>query len=1195
MLIDITRFEIRYQLKSPVFVAVFLIFFLLTFGAVTIDEIQIGSTSAVNINSPHAIIQTILVWTLFGMFIPTAFLVSGILRDSSFNTQELFYTSPVRERDYLIGRFIGGAIATVLAFASVPLAIMLGSVMPWLDPDLVGPFALGHYAYGMFVFGVPNLMIAGMVMFSVANLTRSNMLTYVALVFLLIIYFVASEALQNPQYRNVMALADPFGFNTYAEATRYYTAAERNTLLPPLQGHLLGNRLIWVGVAVALFAFNVAIFRFRKAGLKRFGRAGAAAVSPTAEIEHIVLPRIAPSFSRRAALTLFGSRVWFEIKGVVFNVAFWVLLALGIFNTLGALIFSVSAYGTPNYPVTRIMVDLIAGAFSLVPLIVIIFYSSEVIWRERGLRFNEVIDATPAPSWVFLFSKYIAMLCVLAGLFLVVMLTTMLVQLTRGYSEFEVGQYIQRLVVDIGLPLAFIAVLAIFFQVLTNNRWLGMLAVMIVFIGSLVFDSIGLEHNLYDFGGSPWSPYSDMNGYGHFLAISIWFYLYWGAISVILLILSYLLWNRGTLTPIVTRLRRLGGSFGPATAIVGLLSVATAVSVGGWIYHNTVIVNDYIPGPAAERRAAAFERGWGERLLDVPQPKITDVSIDVDIYPKTRRYEARGQYTLENKTDAPISRVWLSYGEAAIIDQHAIDNASLSEFDADFGIYGFDFETAMQPGERRDLQFVVRVENPGFRNSDNVSTVNYNGTFFNNYEAMPSIGISPTAFLQDPQARRRQGLEPIQRAYALEDERRWREHYLRNDSDFVSFKTIVSTSRDQIAVAPGYLEREWVEGDRQYFEYVMDTPILNFYSWLSARYAVAERDWNGTLLQVFYHPPHNWNIERMLEASEDSLSYFSDAFSPFQYRQFRIFEFPAYQSFAQSFPNSIPYSEDIGFIADLRNPDDLDYVYYVTAHEAAHQWWAHQVMAANVQGGTMLIETLAQYGALMVMKQEYGEDAMRRFLKYELDNYLSSRGSEALEELPLYKVENQAYIHYRKGAVIMYALQDYIGEDVVNRTLSRLIDLRGFQGDPYATTLDFLDLLREEAGPEWDDLITDFFERIIIFDLKATGATKRALGNNLWEVTLDVDAAKFVADGAGIQTEEPIDYMVDIGIFTRDLEGSISGSDHVLFMEKRRVNADQMQFVISVEGEPVWAGIDPYNKLIDRNADDNLTPVSLTN
>ncbi|MGB2572924.1 MAG: ABC transporter permease, partial [Henriciella sp.] len=589
MLADIIRFELRYQLKSPVFISVFAIFFLLTFGAITIDQIQIGSTSAVNVNSPHAIIQTILVWTLFGMFIPTAFLVSGILRDSSFNTQELFYTTPVRERDYLIGRFIGGAFASVLAFASVPLAIMLGAIMPWLDPDLIGPFVLGHYAYGMFVFGVPNLMIAGMLMFSVANLTRSNMLTYVALVSLLIVYFVATEALQNPQYRNLMALADPFGFSTYAEATRYYTAGERNTLVPPLEGQLLANRLIWLGVAAALFAFNVGIFRFRKAGLKLFGRKGAAATSPTAVIEHIVLPRTAPSFSRGAILTLFGSRVWFEIKGVVFNVAFWVLLALGIFNTLGALVFTVSAYGTPNYPVTRIMVDLIVGAFSLVPLIVIIFYSSEVIWRERGLRFNEVIDATPAPSWVFVFSKYIAMLCVLAGLFLVVTLTTMLVQLMRGYADVEVGQYIQRLVIDIGLPLSLIAVLAIFFQVLMNNRWLGMLAVLVVFIGSLVLDNIGFEHNLYDFGGRPGAPHSDMNGFGHFLAISAWFYLYWAAISVILLILSYLLWNRGTLTPIMARLRRLGGSFGPATAIAGLSSVATAVSVGGWIYYNTVI------------------------------------------------------------------------------------------------------------------------------------------------------------------------------------------------------------------------------------------------------------------------------------------------------------------------------------------------------------------------------------------------------------------------------------------------------------------------------------------------------------------------------------------------------------------------------------------------------------------------------
>jgi aminopeptidase N len=66
----------------------------------------------------------------------------------------------------------------------------------------------------------------------------------------------------------------------------------------------------------------------------------------------------------------------------------------------------------------------------------------------------------------------------------------------------------------------------------------------------------------------------------------------------------------------------------------------------------------------------------------------------------------------------------------------------------------------------------------------------------------------------------------------------------------------------------------------------------------------------------------------------------------------------------------------------------------VTAHEIAHQWWAHEVIGANQQGSTMIVESLSQYSALMVMEKEYGAQQMRRFLKYELDRYLAGRGAE---------------------------------------------------------------------------------------------------------------------------------------------------------------------------------------------------------
>ena len=87
-----------------------------------------------------------------------------------------------------------------------------------------------------------------------------------------------------------------------------------------------------------------------------------------------------------------------------------------------------------------------------------------------------------------------------------------------------------------------------------------------------------------------------------------------------------------------------------------------------------------------------------------------------------------------------------------------------------------------------------------------------------------------------------------------------------------------------------------------------------------------------------------------------------------------------------------------------------------------------------------------------------GEDA--RFLRYELDRYLLGRGTEQKKELPLSRVENQPYIHYRKGSLVMYALADYIGEDNVNRAHPRVSAKKGVQGP---AVLDDADLLARFA------------------------------------------------------------------------------------------------------------------------------------
>ena len=246
-----------------------------------------------------------------------------------------------------------------------------------------------------------------------------------------------------------------------------------------------------------------------------------------------------------------------------------------------------------------------------------------------------------------------------------------------------------------------------------------------------------------------------------------------------------------------------------------------------------------------------------------------------------------------------------------------------------------------------------------------------------------------------------------------------------------------------------------------------------------------------------------------------------------------------------------------------------------------------------MQGGTVLVETMAQYSAMMVMKELYGEDQMRRFLKFELDNYLSSRGSEAIEELPLERVENQGYIHYRKGAVVMYLLQDRLGEDRMNTMLAGLLDRYRFQSQPYATSRDLVEGLYSLARNQQErDLIRDLFEKITLYDLKAEEAVVRELDDGRFETTLTVAAAKFYADGEGREESAKLSDDIEIGLFTDRPGDAAFARDKVILLERRPVTSGTRQIKIITDKRPTYVGIDPYNKYIDRNSDDNVVVVS---
>lgn len=1188
MFLKVAAFEFRYQLRQPLFWIVCLFFGLMTYGAVTVEQISIGSGGNVNENSPYAVAQIHLIWSIFYMFVTAAFVANVIVRDDETGFGPIVRTTRLSKFDYLYGRFAGAFAAAALSFLSIPLAIALGSVMPWLDPDKVGPLLPASYAFAYLALALPSLLFTGALFFALASITRSMMWTFFGAVVLFVLWFVATAwADGRTELEQTAGLLDPFGMIAYAVATRYWTAAERNALTPGLAGVLLQNRLLAIGLSAGLLAATFALFRFEEGAGRAKRRREPAEMAPVAA--QGPLPR--PEFGWRASLAQLAARTRFDIAQAVKSPVFAVLLALGLVNAVGALWFGNELFGAQIHPVTRAQIEILRGAFTILTLIIAIFYAGELVWRERDRRTEEIIGATSAPDWAFLFPKVLAISLVLISILLVSVAAAMLVQALRGYTTFEIDKYLLWYVLPEAIDWTMVAILAVFLQVVAPHKFVGWLLMLAYVVLSFALPNMGLEHNLYRFAGTPEAPLSDMNGQDGFWVGPAWFRLYWSIFCVILLVIAYGLWRRGADTGLLGRLRCLPLRLRGAAAAILAVTVVAMAGVGTFIFINTNVWNDYRTERDNERWQANFEKTL-LRYETLPQPKIVDVRLDVDIRPRAPRVTTKGVYVIENRAAEPLREVHLRFPRELKMRSLIVGGARPERTFDEFNYRIFTFDSPMRPGERRTIAFTSTLEQRGFRNGRGLTEVARNGTFLNDRMIAPSLGVDRNDLLRDRSVRRRNGLPPDLRMAKLGAPGAERFNALGRDSDWVTANIRVTTDADQIPIAPGQRVSERIADGRRIAEFRTGAPILRFFSIQSARYEVRRDRHRGIDLTVYYHPAHAWNVDRMIASMKRSLDYFQGAFSPYQFRQMRFLEFPALQGqFAQSFANTVPWSEELGFVADFRDPEKIDYVTYVGAHEIAHQWWGHQLAPADEQGSTFLIETLAQYSALMVMKHTYGPNLMRRFLKFELDRYLRDRGGEAVEELPLSRVENQPYIHYRKGSVVMYRLQDEIGEAAVNRALRRLLARHAFKGAPYATTLDFLAEIRREAPADKQALITDLFDRITLYDIKTTSAVSRRRADGRYDVALEVGARKLYADGEGKEREASFSEVLDVGLFLAEPGKKAFAADKVLRFQRLPIRSGAQILRFTTAKAPLFAGVDPYNKLVDRNSEDNLSRV----
>jgi len=1190
-------FEIRQWLASPMTYVFIGVNALLVFGATASDNVQIGqSFDNLHKNAPYVVQSMYAYMSGICVLLTTAFVESSVLRDFKHQSEELIFTTPLSKTPYLLGRFLGACTVGLLPYVGVLVGVLAAGVAPWVDPERMGPISWVAHWNGFLAFAIPNTLIVGGVVFAIAALTRRTAATYVGAVAILVAYSIASALLADLQSERVGVLVDAFGIGTFTNLTKYWTVAERNAQSMALGGDLLLNRLIWLAVATVAAVAALRLFRFTIEGRRRSKKAAAEAPGEESESGfrlHERLPAPALSFSAATHLRQMLSQARVDFIGVVRSVPFGVIMVIGVLNVGFGLWRPDAFYGLSAYPVTYRMVDIIRGTGYLFTLIVLVLYTGELVWKERARRVHEIHDALPHPVWTTAVGKLIAIVGLLAVIQVASMLAGMVAQLLHGYTNLEPSVWIRELLVLDLTDFVFLAVLSLLVHALVNNRVLGYFVfVVLVAVNTFVWSPLKIQTLLVRYGASPSYTYSDMNGYGPYVAGLLWFNLYWASFAAALVVATVVAWPRGIDAGVRPRrhnaaLRFRGGTrLGFAALILGWLGL------GGFVYYNTQVLNSYPATRTAEDRQVAYETRYKEAYQGMPQPRVVDVRYEIDVYPHRRDLHARGTATMVNKGDVPIDTLFVNLDDdvGMTVD---IPGAMLAREDEPLGVAFFALSPAMQPGDSITFGFSADYVTEGFENRVRVTQVVQDGTFFNNGLITPSLGYQSGREMGDRNDRRKHGLPERDRMPPL---RRDCGHlcdntYINNDSDWVTLETVISTSENQIAVAPGSLVRDWSEDGRHYFDYVLDHPSLGFASFISADYQVARDSWNGVDIEVYYDAKHPYNVDKMLNSVRKSLAYNSESFGPYRHRQARIIEFPRYASFAQAFPGTMPYSEGIGFIARIEDEEDIDMVFYVTAHEMAHQWWAHQVIGAEVEGATLLSETLAQYSAIMTMEHEYGRDQIHKFLRYEMDRYLRTRGAEALKEKPLLRVDaSQGYIHYRKGSVTLYYLKEMIGEERMNAALRDLLDTWAYRGPPYPTAYELVDRLRAETPDSLQYLITDLFEEITLFDDRVVGdPSVEETADGRWRVTFEVQTGKIRADSLGAETTIPMDDYVDVAVLAEPEKGQDRG--RVLASERRRFTDGTHTVELVVDERPYEVGIDPSYFLIDRIPDDNLKRV----
>ncbi|OUS00111.1 hypothetical protein A9Q86_11770 [Flavobacteriales bacterium 33_180_T64] len=1176
------QFEVFYQLKQRAFLIFTFLFLALGFFVGR----QGFAPNGINFNAVYQVYFHTSLFTLGSVFIIMFFAISAMLRDRQHHMEGLIYSSSIKKAHYFWSRFLGTFIFSVLAFTPFVLGYIFGNYFSNLDPERLGNFQLLNYLEPWLYIVLPNIFICSTLLFSVSTLTKNSTATYVGAVFIYMLYFVSSIFLNSPllaqavpaspESMAIAAVADPFGIAAFFEQTQYWTPFQKNTQLLSFSGLFLLNRLVWVLVSLGILVTTYRLFSFREITKK---------VKKSPKIKNnnpqiVAYKPIKVLHNFKAQQAAFFSLLKLELKSVFKSLPFIAVLLMWlfiVFSELYSTVVSGGEYGVSIYPFTNQLIDLIVDPLTIFSIILIIFYSAEIVWRERSLNFDSIVDATPVKNAVFFASKFTALLALPIILMTLGILLCIVFQVSLNYTNFEFSLY-ASLYYHYGIQLVVFCMIALFVHSLAKNKYMGMGLFGLIVLLSLKSDLLGLEHPLTSLGFLPRVSYTNMNGFYGGSTLFNHLALYWFALGLLLAVCSFKIWNRGVVAKLSVKLKHLIYSWTTIQKITTVLLILLFIGSGSLVFYNTNVVSEYTTINEQLDFRETYERKFKDYdSLESPFP--ISRKTEVAIFPNERWYSVKANYILKNNNEDQISQLFIT--ERIPLDTITIENATLVAHDTIYGTYLFEFKTPLQPNDSISYTYKLTHILKGYE-SDNA--IVHNGTYITHRNFEPILGYRSGYEITD-------NIERDKRNLSKRDENDNSDAHIELDAfknEKISFETIVSTAKDQTAISSGALINEWTANNRTYYHYKSKGKILPMIAYFSGMYNTKKTVYKGVSIEQYYDQNHQFNINVVEHSTKQTLDYCQEQFGAYQFDYVRIAELPSHWSFGGfAHPGVISMVEDRLYLANVSDIKTFNLVAKRTIHEVAHQWWAHTLSAKPVAGGSLFIEGFAKYTEAVVMEKMYGKSAIYELSENARRRYFSGRSYANEIEPPVYKVFGQGYISYGKALTVMLALRDLIGEQQVNYVLKILTDKYRNTDTLEVNTIEFLNVLYKVTPKAQHSLIDDWFKKVITYDLGIEDSSYQELENGTYEVTVTLGAKRFETLASGEIKQIAIDEPIKLGILSSH-PSLVTTNSAVLYYQSIRINKEKTIITLIVNEKPKYIAIDPFGTRSDENTVDNV-------